>query len=150
MTLLWLSVAACGGDKTTDNSCQADRNCLTNEKCVNGSCVPASSVNDNKNENKNDNNTNDNNKNENNTNDNNTNDNKNENNTNDNKNDNKNTNDNNNPKEDYPKGPYGADVGDVAIPLALENCDGSVVSKFQDFYKHPKIKVILVTVHTGW
>lgn len=50
----------------------------------------------------------------------------------------------------YPEGPYGVDVGDVAIPLDLAQCDGKGRMSLKDFYKHDKIKVIQLTVHTIW
>lgn len=52
--------------------------------------------------------------------------------------------------QSYPPGPYGADVDDVAIPLELAQCDGKGTMSFEKFYKHEQIKVLLVTVHTGW
>jgi thiol-disulfide isomerase/thioredoxin len=50
----------------------------------------------------------------------------------------------------YPPGPYGADVGDVAIPLNLAHCDANGTKSLEQFYKHPKVKVIQITVHTVW
>ncbi|TNE48263.1 MAG: hypothetical protein EP343_16760 [Deltaproteobacteria bacterium] len=148
---LWsLSFVACsGGGNTGDNSCEADRNCLSNERCYQGKCVLASEVpNNNSTGNSN---TPDNNNSTANNNNPPANNNNGSTNSNDNTgNTNTNANNNSTGNVDYPEGPYGADVGDVAIPLALDNCDGSVVSKFKDYYKHPKIKVLLVSVHTGW
>lgn len=54
------------------------------------------------------------------------------------------------PKLTYPKGPYGADIGNVAYPFAIADCDGNKSYDLKDLYKHPKIKVLLVTVHTLW
>lgn len=53
-------------------------------------------------------------------------------------------------KEKYPPGPYSADVDKVVIPLTLKNCTTGMTHSFHDLYKHPTIKVILLTVHTLW
>ena len=52
-------------------------------------------------------------------------------------------------QETYPPKPYGADVDDVMIPMKVADCNGKVFD-LKSLYKHPTIKVIQLTVHTGW
>ena len=150
---LWsFSFIACsGGGSTGDNSCQADRNCLSNEKCYQGKCVLASEVPNNNNSTGNSNTPDNNNNGTANTNNqDNTNNVENNNNGTANTNNQTNTNNNNATPIDYPEGPYGADVGDVAIPLTFTNCDDSKKMGFKEWFQDKSVKVILVSVHTGW
>lgn len=50
----------------------------------------------------------------------------------------------------YPPGPYGANVNDVAIDFTIGKCTGGPQVSLKDFYNHPKIKVLQITVHTVW
>jgi thiol-disulfide isomerase/thioredoxin len=53
------------------------------------------------------------------------------------------------PRSEYPKGPYGADVGEVMIPIEIKDCEGKVMST-KMLFKNTKAKVIYLSVHTGW
>lgn len=52
-------------------------------------------------------------------------------------------------KPTYPPGPYGADVDDVVMPIDLDDCGGKRFH-LSELYKHPQIKIVLISVHAGW
>lgn len=55
------------------------------------------------------------------------------------------------PQKTYPDGPYGADVNQIMIPIELNNCNSTGAGiKLSDLFNDPDIKVIQLTVHTGW
>lgn len=52
---------------------------------------------------------------------------------------------------DYPAGPYGADVGEVSINMELETCaDPSKRVGLKQYFKDNGVKVLYLSVHTGW
>lgn len=52
---------------------------------------------------------------------------------------------------DYPAGPYGADVGEVSINIDLETCaDPSKRVSLKQYFKDNGVKVLYLSVHTGW
>ncbi|MCB9639120.1 MAG: redoxin domain-containing protein [Myxococcales bacterium] len=52
---------------------------------------------------------------------------------------------------EYPTGPYGADVGEVSINIDLSTCaDPSKRVGMKEYFNKNNIKVLYLSVHTGW